>query len=503
MTKHPIYDKVVEMIFSRLIKAKKNILGNLPGTKQSSLYRLLGSKSFWSASDRILLFIKRSYQSLRFFQDDRLVSRGLLFLCGVSLVALTIAGVKFQEKSSLSLSTIIPLPKTLSSLPFPSYDLSVMNTYKGLPVGKLEVFNVKNALATVIYIPQYHKNPGTTADDPKNDSAQKAQGEIYQILNFLTKQPNVNFIMEEGDLYGKVGAEKVMTLADKIQKRNDLVSLTAKLEKSFNQKSLDSGLENSLISKLKDEQKKVDREIILSGAPLKLKAEGKNITLYGSENQQTLEQSTVLVRDYIYLQDRLSQVNNPSTGVNALGLPGSDNTSNLSNSGMGSDYKALLSLLGQGGGGNDISGDFSSLESLASSQNNKDLVGLLQKAENAYNNLENVNSASSVLTQTASTTSTTGGTSRSDNPYMAVNDKTQLEEKIKQDETQINSLIVDRRNKETAQNMADVLKQEKKPIGILQFGAGHEEGLVKELNKQGLSVIVITPNEAVARAKAS
>ncbi|RJQ38795.1 hypothetical protein C4559_00440 [Candidatus Microgenomates bacterium] len=488
------------MIFSKLIEAKKNISRNLPGTKQSSLYRLLGSKSFWSASERILLFIKRSYQSLRFFQDDRLVSRGLFFLCGVSLVALTIAGVKFQEKSSLNLSTIIPLPKTLSSLSSPSHNLAVMSTYKGLPVGKLEVFNVKNALATVIYIPQYHKNPGTTADDPKNDSAQKAQGEIYQILNFLTKQPDIDFIMEEGDLYGKVGVEKVMTLADKIQKRNDLVSLTAKLEKSFSQESLDNGLENSLISKLKDEQKKIDREIILSGAPLKLKAEGKEITLYGSENPQTLEESKVLVKDYLYLQDRLSQVNNPSTGVNVMGLSASDKTSNLGNSGMGSDYKALLSLLGQNNGGNGINRDFSSLESLAFSHNNKDLASLLQKTESAYNNLENVNSASSVLTQT---TSASSGSSRSDNPYASINDKAQLEEKLKQDETQINSLIVDRRNKETAQNMADVLKQEKKPIGILQFGAGHEEGLVKELNKQGLSVIVITPNEAVARAKVS
>ncbi len=66
---------------------------------------------------------------------------------------------------------------------------------------------------------------------------------------------------------------------------------------------------------------------------------------------------------------------------------------------------------------------------------------------------------------------------------------------------QIQAVVVDQRNKETAENFAKGLTAEKTEVGILQFGAGHKKGLVAELQSQGLSVIVITPNEVSAGKK--
>jgi hypothetical protein len=42
--------------------------------------------------------------------------------------------------------------------------------------------------------------------------------------------------------------------------------------------------------------------------------------------------------------------------------------------------------------------------------------------------------------------------------------------------------------------MATLLKDQKEKIGILQFGAGHEEGLIDEFNKIGITVITVTPD---------
>jgi nucleoside-diphosphate-sugar epimerase len=45
------------------------------------------------------------------------------------------------------------------------------------------------------------------------------------------------------------------------------------------------------------------------------------------------------------------------------------------------------------------------------------------------------------------------------------------------------------------ENFADAMKEKGIKAGVLQFGAGHKDGLIKELNKRGISVIVITPLE--------
>lgn len=60
---------------------------------------------------------------------------------------------------------------------------------------------------------------------------------------------------------------------------------------------------------------------------------------------------------------------------------------------------------------------------------------------------------------------------------------------------QINKYVVEERNEKAADNFLKVLKESKEKVGIIQFGAGHKEGLTKELNERGISVTVITPTE--------
>ena len=66
---------------------------------------------------------------------------------------------------------------------------------------------------------------------------------------------------------------------------------------------------------------------------------------------------------------------------------------------------------------------------------------------------------------------------------------------------EIEKVVIIKRNKEAAENFARALKQEGEIVGVLQFGAGHKDGLIKELNSQGLSVVVITPEEILNRSQ--
>lgn len=55
-------------------------------------------------------------------------------------------------------------------------------------------------------------------------------------------------------------------------------------------------------------------------------------------------------------------------------------------------------------------------------------------------------------------------------------------------------VLIDQRDVETAYNMKRAMMTSKEKTGMLVFGAQHEEGLIRELKKQGLSVLVIAPD---------
>ena len=420
----------------------------------------------------------------------------LLIVLFIILTVLNIASriVKVDVVHSLSnLSANIPTKQLAGN-----FDLKDIRSFKGLPVTSIKYYDVPNSKGTVIFIPQYHLNPGSSSDDSKNDSAQKNQEEIFKILENLHQKFNIELVMMEGELFGEVPVDKIALIASKVEKRNDLAASCELLEKAFNKQSLSPSVEKSLLKGVDQQIAKTDREILLAGAPLKLKIENStgnnNVILYGSENKDTQDESRVVVRDYIYLQDRMDQLNN----LSRVG----QSTSNSSNSSLrtantlslGNNGDNWLNLLEKLISYDPLGGAFRTLESIAISKGNTDLGDLLKKTESLYSDL-----AEGGKIQIASSSNASAGPSRSDNPYSSMIDKTQINNLMKQDEEKINSIVIDRRNRETAENFAKALNLENKKIGILQFGAGYEQGMVEELKKQGLSVVVITSSEVSKR----
>ncbi len=280
--------------------------------------------------------------------------------------------------------------------------------------------------------------------------------------------------MTEGELYGQVPAEKIAHLAIKIENRNAFYYHLTKLKEALKKENIDESLQESLFGKLEKELEKIDREIILAGAPIKLAAEGENVILFGSENKGTLSESKILVEDFIYLQDRMDE----------LGKVAERNENNLRL--FSGETEMLLKFLSE----KSLDKEFNALQSKSQLQGKDDLANLLRETKTAYDKLASFKGDNLVQTN---------GVERENNPYQGIKNRRVLQDKLEEAEGELQKVVVERRNKETAENFSQILKQNGKNIGILQFGAGHEEGLVQELKNQGLLVFVISPLEVSSR----
>lgn len=357
--------------------------------------------------------------------------------------------------------------------------IASLSTYHDLPIAQVKSYPTQNSWGTVIFIPQTHRSPGSSPQDLVNDSGTRSQEEIYKVLSMLTDRAGIGFVMVEGQPYGQVSAEKIALLTDKLGHRNKLIKLVGMLQNIFSKKSINASLESALLETLHRYVAKINREIILEGAAEKLVAEGKPLTLYGSENTKTVEESKPILRDLIYLQDRLQQLNSQSSKANSDNKLAS-HVSNLS----------LNSLLGKG----EEKLNFEILYKQASRQGRTDITGLIDQIRTLLGEFDTQISNKIMIT------SSPGTPTREDNPYQTITSKNELETRLEKTKKEIDEIVVTKRNRETAQNMAQGLKKEGKILGILQFGAGHEEGLLQELNTLGLNVIVVTPNEVASRA---
>lgn len=345
-----------------------------------------------------------------------------------------------------------------------------INTYTNPAIGKIEQFRVTSSTGTVILLPQRHQSPGSQAADKTNDVAEVTQNQIYQVISELYQKLNVTLVMAEGDLYGEVPGEKITYLNKLIDLRNQFATQLVTFQESSINEGVDRNWLSSVVTSLNTYLKSLDREIILAGAPYKLKAEGTPITLIGAENKTTLNKSAELVRNYTYLQDRKQQL--------------ARNTAPQTNpSSFASAYLSLLAA------NNDpvkqVQRNLSSINQ--SYAKNKRLASIAKQLENSFNNIIGLKQQNII-----------GGNnsplpSREDNPYKNIMSTRQIDQMIKEDESKIETLIIDQRNKETADFALQAIKTESVPTMILQYGAGHVSGLVKELNAKGLSVIVITP----------
>lgn len=377
----------------------------------------------------------------------------------------------------------IEFPSLDSLIPFTAQNKISLSSFedklKELPIAKTSMYEASNTQGTAILIPQYHRYPGSSSNDPTNDSAERTQEQIYQIIPKINKQYGTKLVMVEGEPYGEVSSQKINNLNAKIKERDELVSECEALKNHLNENGV-TPREKKLSNKIDQTIAKIDRNIILEGAPFKLKAEGKNLTLFGSENKDTQDQSRTLVKKYIYLQDRDKEINAPPKRLSSR--------RDRSNQLFSDDMKSLLSKLLNSQ--NSLTTELKRFKSVAESNNDSKTINLIKEIENSIRNFEDVGKNNSVTSYTSS---------REDNPYENENNPRKIKKMLDETEQQINEVIIDKRNKETAENFSRMLTEENQTTGILQYGAGHESGLIKELNQKGISVLVITPQEVAER----
>lgn len=397
-----------------------------------------------------------------------IAKRAKLFLLIVLVFLLAAGGLgyyQFRQNSAVTPQGIAKLEQLAN---FPTLE-TIGNTC-GVASDNIAKSEVTNPKGTAILIVQNHCNPGTDPLDSINDSATVTQGQIYKLVSDLTQHYDIKFVMAEGDLNGPVPTQKITDLTAKIKARNELSSQLTKLDNLTKTDSANAAYLKQVITDTQAVIAAVDREVELVGAPYQLKAEGRDFVLYGAENADTLAEDTNIVRDYIYLQDRQAQLAN-------------NTPSQTSSGGITSILQQFGTLLGR-------SSD--PFQNLQSDLNNPSFTNAPVELQQT---IEGIRTSLQAIQQLRQAKTATQAPSRQDNPYASITDPNKINSLIKDAEQKIQSEVIDRRNRETAQNFAAALKQLNQKVGILQFGAGHQEGLVKELNNQGLSVIIITPEE--------
>jgi hypothetical protein len=356
----------------------------------------------------------------------------------------------------------------------------------GLPIGRVEKHTADDPWGYTVYIPQIHKNPASETGDKINDSAEITQKETYKMLDYLVNEKEMDFVMAEGDLYGEVPADKIGKLSEKIRLREELESRLKEL-KTHTANSKMALIASPVMIRGAKAIDFLDREIALAGAPYAIKAEGANMNLYGAENHETREECTHLVRDYIYQKDRISALSvNQGGEAMTLEASGANKTVSLKT-------ELLKKLLSKNGAQNNpltrlfVADDSREDHGRIINNGANDVGGLISEINEIYLEIEKLYSIS------ANGAGARPG--RMDNPYNSIDNPEELNKIHKETEKMIEEIVLEKRNREAAENFARALKQENENTGILQFGAAHEEGLVNELIKQGLSVIVISPNE--------
>ena len=318
---------------------------------------------------------------------------------------------------------------------------------------------IEDAKGLAIFLPQIHKDPTTSTNDPSNNNAVTVQRELYDVIKDLTKTDEINLIMTEGELYGRVPEDKLSKLKDKIVANEKLEESLSELEDLKSSNNLNPNLLNNVITEIKNIKETTGREISLIEAPYKIKNEDDSIILYGSENQDTYQKSAELVRKYVYLQDRLNQ------------LFSNQSMNNFSHQMSPGPIQTL-------GYPTNLTASLTELKKQGEINKNTEVVSACEHATEAVNEL-----AEREVAQNSP--------SRANNPYQAINNAYQLQTMLAQTENEINQVVIKDRNHETATNFTQTLLIEQTNIGILQFGAGHTDGLINELNQSGISVITV------------
>lgn len=411
--------------------------------------------------------IKRQ-KFVNLFNKNNYKARLILSL-GSLCFALLIAAVIFgKPDNTISNNIHIAAIKTLKT----SSVATLESQFK-----HVERHEVANAKATVIYIPQIHREPTSNASDATNDQAVIVQKEIYPILNTLVNQNNIKYVMDETDMYGPMPSAKLEKIKTGL---TDEASYKSSLEKILSDyiKSGGSAQTADLIRKQSNiELDKFERNIYLTGSAAMLAAENNGAVVYGSQNPATIDEAKKELVNLVYLQDRINQLK---------GLKNSTTTSNNTNS-ASSVSNTLLSLLS-----NNVSSPSNILSPVISFANRSGNTELSTNTASAAKQLRDLTSKTNFEAYNENDTSATN--SRNDNPYQNNTDVNALQSTYDTAYAKFMKLAKDQRSQEVSDNMVKMLTENNQKTGILVLGAQHKEQLIEDLNKQNVSVIVITPD---------
>ncbi|HEX8993944.1 MAG TPA: hypothetical protein VF803_01690 [Candidatus Paceibacterota bacterium] len=337
----------------------------------------------------------------------------------------------------------------------------------GLPVANVVVRTVPDARGTVVYIPQDHLYPGSNPADAVNDGAATTQNQIKSIVSYLTGTLGVHGVMVEGTNVGPVATDTLTVLGQKMQAATNLASAADNLARVCSSTTC-----GGAIAGARALSANLTRESALVGGAQEAKASGGTFALVGVENASTEAAAGDLVRDYYYLNDRLASLTTPSQNAFALANP--------------AQLVQLSSHANTSGPVMDVSDGM--LAALPKDQAIAAQTSAFTKAVQAAHSAEEAGNA--LLAKQAANLPP-----RSANPYGGVSSSAVLQQKIAADENQMQAVIVDERNRETAANAAQALGTLGTDTGVLVFGAGHTSGLLSALAAQKLSVVVVVPKQ--------
>lgn len=334
-----------------------------------------------------------------------------------------------------------------------------------LSFANVEKHEVPGATKTVIYIPQLHREPTSTADESVNDQALEVQKEIATIIGKLDKENNVKYVMDETDLYGSMPEDKVEKIKTALK---SIEEFKADLNKIIAQYIKDGGNETmaaSIKQQTLNQVAKVERRIYLTGGAAVMAAKDSSLHVYGSQNSETIKVAQAKLQQLVYIEKRIAQLEGSGTQT------ASTSTSSSS----------IVSLLGRG---NSSSSGLTTIASFAQSKNDSDLLEDVQKASSVLRSL---------TSQTSFESSSAAATTNATNSYANRTDLAALKAEYQTAQSDFMKIAKDQRSQEVCDNMVKMMDDNRQSAAVLVFGEGHKEQLIDMFNKKGVSVIVVTP----------
>ncbi len=337
---------------------------------------------------------------------------------------------------------------------------------KNLRFTQVERHEVPNAKATVVYIPQLHREPTSTPEDPKNNQAYSVQKEISGMLTQMSKENGVNYAMDETDLYGPLPQDKIAKIKNGVAaisdfKKNLEISLTRYVKNGGSQSEV-----QNMRSQALNQIAPMERRLYLTGGAAVFSANPGSY-VYGSQDKATIQLASQKLQNLSMMEKRIAQLESGQ----------GQSVASASQNNLGS----LAGLMGNRRMSTSI---FSALSSTANSSNDIKMLDAIKAATNDLQILSSMSNFESAPTSQQANNSDT---------YQNRNDLAGLKSEYTAAQADFMKIAKDQRSQEVSDNIENMMAKNNIKASALVFGYGHKTQLIEMLNAKGISVIVLTP----------